>query len=595
MEFELVAGCVKGVLDKYGDSLIKKFTEVVKDEWEKFKVDFDLVFLKYLNNSFQKYSKIKTILYKTEPKSIYDFFECPTLLKGDKQLKGDNIDEILTISRCIILQGAGGIGKSTLMRYLFLESVVQHTFIPIFIELKDINNVNGDYDICDFIFERLDNLGSTIDKKYLDYALNAGCFTFFLDGYDEIIVEKRDEFFRKFNSFCDKYSENNYLISSRPYSEFVEFQRFTVLDVDKLSKEQAISLITKIDYEETTKNRFIEELDKKLYESHESFASNPLLLNIMLLTFDNYAEIPQKLHLFYEQAFETLYYKHDANKGSYKRELKTNLTHDTFRKTFSMFCFISYSQGKVEFSFEELKTFIAKTKVQDNGCEIEDFIYDLVNSICVLQKDGINYRFTHRSFQEYFTALFLKELSDEKMKLLGINLIKGNYLSGSQDNVFKMLYDMSEMRMEQNILFPLIEELEKDCHCDNKYDFYFSQLQISFVIRPMPSDYSMLYITRPVNNKVLDFIYFFSSVYWDRSFDEQRKTATKKLFPILKEHKNYSEGQILETSALTDCDEAYKVFKDTWAGAKIEILANLKDNLIRKQKKNELDLSELLE
>ena len=67
---------------------------------------------------------------------------------------------------------------------------------------------------------------------------------------------------------------------------------------------------------------------------HESFASNPLLLNIMLLTYDNYADIPEKLHLFYSNAFETLYIKHDATKGGYKREFKTKLSSDDFKRVF---------------------------------------------------------------------------------------------------------------------------------------------------------------------------------------------------------------------------------------------------------------------
>ena len=151
----------------------------------------------------------------------------------------------------------------------------------------------------------------------MEYALQAGCFMFLLDGYDEIATQKRDIFFGKLDAFCDRYSKNYFIISSRPYSEFVEFQRFTVLSMCNLSKEQAISLINKIEFDLDVKQHFIEALQSHLYSKHKSFASNPLLLNIMLLTFDNYAEIPEKLHLFYSNAFETLYSKHDATKSEY--------------------------------------------------------------------------------------------------------------------------------------------------------------------------------------------------------------------------------------------------------------------------------------
>lgn len=73
-ETNLVAGFAKAILEKYTDPILKGVTSICKDEWEKFKVDFDICFKTYLENSVKKYEKIKTILYRTEPKYIYDFF-----------------------------------------------------------------------------------------------------------------------------------------------------------------------------------------------------------------------------------------------------------------------------------------------------------------------------------------------------------------------------------------------------------------------------------------------------------------------------------------------------------------------------------------
>ena len=192
----------------------------------------------------------------------------------------------------------------------------------------------------------------------------------------------------------------------------------------------------------------------------------------MLLTYDNYAEIPEKLHLFYSNAFETLYYKHDATKGGYKRELKSKLAFDSFKKVFACFCFITYYQGKFEFSFDDLSSTLKKVKLNNITLDIESIIYDLVNSICVLYKDGINYRFAHRSFQEYFTAIFLKELPDNNMSQMSIELIKKDPYRATHDGTFDMLFDMSEERVEQNIFLPILNELEMDCNID-KYDYFF--------------------------------------------------------------------------------------------------------------------------
>ncbi|MBE6756556.1 MAG: hypothetical protein E7555_08880 [Ruminococcaceae bacterium] len=218
---------------------------------------------------------------------------------------------------------------------------------------------------------------------------------------------------------------------------------------------------------------------------HESFASNPLLLNIMLLTYDNYADIPEKLHLFYSNAFETLYIKHDATKGGYKREFKTKLSSDDFKRVFAFFCFVTYFNGKIEFYEDELRSFLAKVNLKGKELNIDDIIYDLTNSMCLMYKDGITYRFTHRSFQEYFTALFLKELPDSNMKKMAIELIKKDPIRARDDSVFDMLYDMCEERVEHNIIMPILEEIETDCEND-KYKYYLERMNVEFKLSTSP-------------------------------------------------------------------------------------------------------------
>ena len=66
-ELEIAQGVFKAVLDKYTDPVISKLGKKAKEGWEKFKFDFDISFRKYIKNSYAKYSKVKTILYKAEP------------------------------------------------------------------------------------------------------------------------------------------------------------------------------------------------------------------------------------------------------------------------------------------------------------------------------------------------------------------------------------------------------------------------------------------------------------------------------------------------------------------------------------------------
>lgn len=595
---EIISGLAKAALEKYAEPIAKSLVGAARKEWEKFTVDFDIVFSKYLKKAEQKYSKVKTILYRTEPKYIYNFFECPTLIKGrSKRINGNDVNNILDESHFIIIQGTGGIGKSTLLKHLFLNELTKKDLIPIFIELKDLNSEVNDIRISDFIFKRLDALGSTIKFENLEYALKSGCFLFLFDGYDEIASDKKDCFFKELDTFCDKYTNNYYIISTRPYSDFVEFQRFTVLDVCNLTKRQAISLIKKLEFDPEIKQRFITALDEKLYESHDSFASNPLLLNIMLLTFDNYAEIPQKLHLFYSNAFETLYAKHDATKAGYRRELKSSLSYDSFKKVFSYLCFLTYLQNKIEFTYDELLEALGKVVVRNVVYDKRDYIDDLVNSLCVLYKDGLKYKFTHRSFQEYFTAVFLKELPDANMQQMGLHLIMKDPQRAKNDNTFMMLYDMTEERVEQNILLPLLEEFEKACSGD-LFDFYFSQRDPVFRFGSFDDGNGEveLVIKSETGNPVVLFLSNFLNYYVirNKTTREDLDSAADALLEHMHTEHNYEiEDDFCGTDFMDD-PIVYKLMKQTWVGDRINVLCNLKSIIKGKKKETEFDLSSLL-
>ena len=96
---------------------------------------------------------------------------------------------------------------------------------------------------------------------------------------------------------------------------------------------QALNLIDKLDFrsdEPSIKANFRKEVATHLYRTHHAFIENPLLLTIMLMTFEQFAEVPQKMHIFYREAYIALSQKHDASKGAYKRTLSTNLTADRF-------------------------------------------------------------------------------------------------------------------------------------------------------------------------------------------------------------------------------------------------------------------------
>lgn len=610
MEFQLAVGCFKALLEKFMEPVLAKIKDCSINQWNKFKIDFDLAFRIYVEEAYNKYSKIKTILYRTEPKYIYDFFEPPTLLyQHTKSIKAENVDDILTISHFIIIQGIGGIGKSMLMKHLFLNELEHKELIPIYLELKDVN-FTPNWQLDEIVQTKLESLGYELDKKYLNYALESGCFLFLLDGYDEIYSEKKSFFWQHLEFLCDKYGNNYYIISSRPYSEFIEFQRFTVLEALRFSKDQTLSLVRKIDFDKEIKDKFLYALDKKLYDSHTSFASNPLLLNIMLLTFDNYAEIPEKLHVFYAYAFDTMCSKHDATKGGFHREWKSKLSFDIFKQIFAEFCIVTYSKAKIEFTYNELEKYISEILKHHklNNVQSSWYIDDLRNALCIIYKDGTNYRFAHRSFQEYFTAYFLDRLTDEQMKIVGIRLIQNDIDRAIFDNVFAMLYDINKSRFEENILLPLLAQCEQERSSQDKYAYYFSQLYTKIFFRFISEEGhkkgNISGMSIGCNN--VGFIDKFMPYYYNKFDRNQEKEnalldyfLNKKNPPKISEYFGmdkikYKEIRLTVEEIPKD-QYAYDLIKETWIGKHIENLSSFYELLSNKQKNDNIDFSRLLD
>lgn len=452
---KLATEIVKENIEKIG----KIFWNLAKDKLNTEKIQFGEAFIKYLENAIEKYSIVKTILYNRNPVDIKDFFVNMNLMHNKKLIVTNDINNIFVLGKYNLIVGSGGLGKSTLMKYLFLNTIEKTRLIPIFVELKDLNGTNDN--IYDCLFRSLHNLGFDLSKEYLIKALELGIFILFLDGFDEIDNNKRHSISQEINLMGDKYKDNFFFVSSRYSEDFISWTRFKELSIVPLSKKQAKLMINKLDYDTVLKETFVKELDKTLYKKYTSFASNPLLLTIMFMTYNQYAEIPEKIHEFFGAALDVLYKQHDAAKGL-KRDKYTKLSSTEFKKILYIVSTISYIENKISFSNDKLLNYISTAKQIENIDFDEDcFKEDLVKSVCILVEDGLQYKYAHRSFQEYFTAKYIESCNDDDQK----NILKNIYIkkpdSINEDFVYSTLFDINKSILERGILIDVLEELKK--------------------------------------------------------------------------------------------------------------------------------------
>ncbi|QOW48894.1 MULTISPECIES: NACHT domain-containing NTPase [unclassified Acinetobacter] len=546
--------------------LIRQFTLPVysgiknlkTDASNKIRVTLGSCFTDYLLRNYERYSKTKTLLYREMPVKLKDFY-VRTDLRINSQIIDENkfIDEIEKNKRIVVL-GSAGCGKSTFCKSIFVELVERSKGIfPIFIELRHLNSLS-DKSLYSYILNSMISINSSFNKEQLDYALKLGKILLILDGFDEVNIEYRDKLEQEILYLSNNYHEIRILISSRNNERFSSWDEFFQYKIEPLDKNKALSLINKLDYDRVVKNAFIDILDKKLYQSHHSFSSNPLLLTMMLLTYDQIAEIPNKLHLFYEQAFLTLFNKHDSLKSMYKRKSFTGLALDDFKKCLEAFSILTYCDRAYYIEEAKINFYISNAiKISNIDASCDEFLKDLLESVCILQRDGLGYSFTHRSFQEYFTAQFLVNRSIDKKYELFDKLYKVN----GGDNILLMVYDINSDLIEKEWVIPKIKKINLNFNELNQQGDYLGILERVYSgisIYDEEDGYGVGYAMGSVSNKYCHFFHFLNNLYANDFFNFY--LLKKELISELKD--SYFEEQLLEYIRLNgdiDLEETYKI------------------------------------
>lgn len=399
---------VTGGMDGVVDELIKSATDLVK---EKAAEAFALRKLEALKTSITRVGKVKTIL---DPDATIDlesvFFEKAVSFHGERQISQSSFFS----TNHVLIEGGPGQGKSLYLRHLCLNEAKGSNRIPVFIEFR---NLKYERDLRCELFEVIREFGINLDEDLFDYLAKSKKMLFILDGFDEIPNASRLRVARELETIARAYPDLRIIVSSRPVSGMGASVYYQKHMIRPLSLECQLEFIDYLYKNGTQANSIKSILRNNRFISEVT--TTPLLLTLFTITYNARQFKPDSLSEFYSLIFPTMLYRHDRLKIGFERERKSGVTDYQMQRLFEAFSFISLRNHKTRFPslmFRSMLEHAAKLERLDSN--LEDKLIDDITSITALVvRDGFDdYSFSHKSIQEYFSAVFISRLDEERKR-----------------------------------------------------------------------------------------------------------------------------------------------------------------------------------
>lgn len=421
----------------------------------------------YLESIVEKFGKINTFYHRQKRIPFYDIYYPINLRTRDKlRIELNTISNLFEESKFCALIGSAGSGKSMMFKHLFLNCLKERNGIPILIELRSLNKFNGS--LKDYIIELITEYNLSTSKKILDRMLASGQFIFLFDGYDEIYQDKLETISNDILHFIDLYNKNKFIISSRPEANIELLPRFENFYLNRLTELEAkeFSKIQLNIRKGNINEEFIESVLDVIENNKEvkAYFKNPLLLSMFLFVFELNHEVPNKKSEFYDYVFLALCSEHNSlSKPGFVFPKKSNLSNSQLREILELFSFKTFFKGDFIFKRNEILNELKEiTNKKYNGLIFneEKVLNDYLVAIPVIIKEGLEFKFPHRSLQEYFAASFIKNLDTKtKEKIYSKNFIS---LAQKGTDSFNNFWNLcSEIDQNAFYLYFIIPTLEK--------------------------------------------------------------------------------------------------------------------------------------
>jgi len=434
-------------------------------------IDFNLAFQAYLQHSVGKYAELKTPVHSNSSFRIDDWYEplwirtpSPVPIRSGKEhFTNQLVNEfpaqlLMSYDKLLITDGAG-MGKTTLLKYIFVRAVREGRAIPVFVELRYLTARTN---LIEYIRSMLEPGSLSLSHDDVRCFLAFPKVLLMLDGYDEIdpsIRENVDLQIHKLLTY--DIPKTPCILTTRPsyaaknWANSYGFSECSIVGLNSFQVERIVTRFSRTEEKSTA-------LLKKLTQSESwvtEFTASPLLVMLLIFIWDFNPKIPPKRSEFYWVLFNALYSSHDLSKdGGFERIKLSQLGLTDFHRFLRYFAISGMKRRKIEFTDDEALLEMIPDALSSSGLSADpaNMLSDLTVAVPLMIREGMNIRWSHRSLQEYFAAGYV-HLDSNEWQVETLNSIWHSKSLPYYMGTLELLLDIDRDLVIRTLVLPTLE------------------------------------------------------------------------------------------------------------------------------------------